>query len=90
MPKLPKAFARRKSAANVFEEPFTEVPLNQQSFKVFERANTTSFDGGKPRLNGGGNGRPSTDPERDDNLFSGFSNRYVSLPRSPICIPCLY
>ncbi|KAL5345534.1 hypothetical protein ACLOAV_009284 [Pseudogymnoascus australis] len=78
MPKLPKAFARRKSAANVLDEPLADVPPNQQSFRVFDRANTTNFDGGKPRLNGGsGNvsGRPSTDPERDDNLFSGFSNR---------------
>ena len=80
MHKLPKAFARRKSAANVLEEPLADVPPNQQSFRVFDRANTTNFDGGKPRLNGGsGNvsGRPSTDPERDDNMFSGFSNRYV-------------
>ncbi|OBT76649.1 hypothetical protein VF21_05313 [Pseudogymnoascus sp. 05NY08] len=78
MPKLPKAFARRKSAANVLDEPLADVPPNQQSFRVFDRANTTNFDVGKPRLNGGsGNvsGRPSTDPERDDNLFSGFSNR---------------
>ncbi|OBT70004.1 hypothetical protein VE03_00369 [Pseudogymnoascus sp. 23342-1-I1] len=79
MPKLPKAFARRKSAANVLDEPLADVPPNQQSFRVFDRANTTNFDGGKPRLNGGsGNvsGRPSTtDPERDDNMFSGFSNR---------------
>ncbi|KFZ04020.1 hypothetical protein V502_10474 [Pseudogymnoascus sp. VKM F-4520 (FW-2644)] len=81
MHKLPKAFARRKSAANVLEEPLADVPPNQQSFRVFDRANTTNFDGGKPRLNGGsGNvsGRPSTDPERDDNMFSGFSNRAVS------------
>jgi hypothetical protein len=80
MPKLPKAFARRKSAANVLDEPLSDVPPNQQSFRVFDRSNTTNFDGGKPRLNGGsGNvsGRPSTDPERDDNIFSGFSNRYV-------------
>ncbi|KFX90750.1 hypothetical protein V490_06288, partial [Pseudogymnoascus sp. VKM F-3557] len=78
MPKLPKAFARRKSAANVLDEPLSDVPPNQQSFRVFDRSNTTDFNGGKPRLNGGsGNvsGRPSTDPERDDNIFSGFSNR---------------
>ncbi|KFY31247.1 hypothetical protein V493_01273, partial [Pseudogymnoascus sp. VKM F-4281 (FW-2241)] len=78
MPKLPKAFARRKSAANVLDEPLADVPPNQQSFRVFDRANTTNFEGGKPRLNGGsGNvsARPSTDPEKDDNMFSGFSNR---------------
>lgn len=89
MPKLPKAFARRKSAANVLDEPLADVPPNQQTFRVFDRANTTNFDGGKPRLNGGsGNvsGRPSTDPERDDNLFSGFSNRYVQVPTAPICV----
>lgn len=76
MPKLPKAFGRRKSTTNALEEPFAEIPLNQQTFKVFERRDTgKSIDaGGKFRP-----GRPSLDPEKDDNIFSGFSNRYVSL-----------
>lgn len=72
MPKLPKAFGRRKST-NALEEPFAEIPLNQQTFKVFERRDTGSKSidaGGKFRP-----GRPSIDPEKDDNIFSGFSNR---------------
>ncbi|OBT58763.1 hypothetical protein VE04_02092 [Pseudogymnoascus sp. 24MN13] len=70
--------AAQVRAANVLDEPLADVPPIHQTFRVFDRANTANFDGGKPRLNGGsGNvsGRPSTDPERDDNLFSGFSNR---------------
>jgi hypothetical protein len=93
MPKLPKAFARRKSAANVLDEPLSDVPPNQQSFRVFDRSNTTDFNGGKPRLNGGsGNvsGRPSTDPERDDNIFSGFSNRYVQSRLPPYMYLCYF
>jgi hypothetical protein len=77
MPKLPKAFGRRKSSTNVLEEPFAEIPLNQQTFKVFERheAGRKSVDSGakfRPH-------RPSIDPEKDDNIFSGLS-RYVPLP----------
>ena|SRR5690349_12077318 len=71
MPKLPKAFTRRKSAANALEESFSDVPLHQQSFKVFERTNTGSTDLGKSRP------RVSTEPGTEDNIFSGLSNRYV-------------
>lgn len=76
MPKLPKAFGRRKSTTNALEEASVEAPVNQHTFKVFERHDpgSKSFDlNGKLRVNG----RPSIDPEKDDNLFSGFSNRYV-------------
>jgi hypothetical protein len=74
MPKLPKAFGRRKSSTNVLEEPFAEIPLKQQTFKVFERHEP----GSRPH-------RPSMDPEKDDNIFSGLSNRYVPLPSSRCC-----
>ena len=47
MPKFPKGFGRRKSAANVLEDVQTS-PVGQTSFRVFERpdSGSKSFDGG--------------------------------------------
>jgi hypothetical protein len=79
MPKFPKGFARRKSAANQLEDG-AESPVAEHSFKVFERADggNRSFDGGAkfakdPRVSGGRSGASHLD---NDNMFENVgSNR---------------
>lgn len=44
MIKLPKGFTRRKSSGNALEE--LANPSQPQSFRVFERTGSKSFDGG--------------------------------------------
>src|SRR4051812_47483085 len=82
MRKFPKAFARRKSSANVFEEVEAGSPV-EHSFKVFDRgdAGNRSFDGGvklaKPPTSG--TGRPRPRAPVDDNMFENLGNsRYVN------------
>lgn len=82
MRKFPKAFARRKSSANVFEELEAESPV-EHTFKVFDRsdAGNKSFDGGvklaKPPTSGPGRPRPRE--PLDDNIFENLGNsRYVT------------
>ena len=74
MPRFPKAFARRKSSANVFEEVGPEVP--EPSFKVFERGESASksFDGGVKLAKAGSPGRPKTAQLDTDNMFENLGN----------------
>jgi len=87
MPKFPKAFARRKSTANAFED--IQIPPVAQgsvsSFKVFERPDgaSKSFDGGVKLAKAGGahlypSHRPRT-AHREENMFEGIvnGNRFV-------------
>ncbi|KAL8903452.1 MAG: hypothetical protein Q9207_003910 [Kuettlingeria erythrocarpa] len=73
--KLPKAFPRRKSSGNALEE-LTNPP--EPSFRVFERPDRKSFDGGNT-LKRMSQGRPLS---AGHNLYTGegppnFNNRYV-------------
>lgn len=79
MRKFPKAFTRRKSTANAFEDLENITPV-EGSFKVFdrsERADTgsKSFDGGiklgKPTS---ASGRPAQSPAVEDNMFENIGN----------------
>ena len=83
MPKLPKAFVRRKSAANAMEMA-TEAPT-ESSFKVFERADggSKSFDGGIKLAQSatalGGRPRISQRDSNEENMFADVKvNRYGS------------
>jgi hypothetical protein len=78
MPKFPKAFARRKSTANAFEDVENGPPASSEhSFKVFERPDggSKSFDGGLnfAKAKGPG-GRPRTAHLDDDNMFENLGN----------------
>ncbi|KAL8764346.1 MAG: hypothetical protein Q9184_000051 [Pyrenodesmia sp. 2 TL-2023] len=73
--KLPKAFPRRKSSGNALEE-LTNPP--EPSFRVFERPDRKSFDGGNT-LKRMSQGRPLS---AGHNLYGGedhpnLNNRYV-------------
>jgi hypothetical protein len=76
MPKFPKAFARRKSSANTFEDVGPEVPVAEHSFKVFERGDTgsKSFDGGVKFAKAGSPGRPRTSQLDTENMFENLGN----------------
>lgn len=85
MPKFPKAFTRRKSTANAFEEVENDSPV-EHTFKVFDRGSgdsgNKSFDGGvklaKPSTNGHGMPKPAQGGE--DNMFENLGKyRYVHL-----------
>ncbi|KAL9014953.1 MAG: hypothetical protein Q9173_000407 [Seirophora scorigena] len=74
--KLPKAFPRRKSSGNALEE-LTNPP--EPSFRVFERPDRKSFDGGNA-LKRMSQGRPLS---AGHDLYSegsnpNFNNRYVA------------
>ncbi|KAI4167608.1 MAG: hypothetical protein LQ343_007072 [Gyalolechia ehrenbergii] len=78
--KLPKAFPRRKSSGNALEE-LTNPP--EPSFRVFERPDRKSFDGGNT-LKRMSQGRPlsaghnlSNSPYTDESN-PNFSNRYLT------------
>ena len=75
MPKFPKAFARRKSTANVFEEG-PEMPVAEHSFKVFERGDTESksFDRGVKLGKAGPTSIPKTSQLDTDNIFENLGN----------------
>jgi hypothetical protein len=80
MPKFPKAFGRRKSNANVFED-VADVAVGEHTFKVFERPDggSKSFDGGvkfAKVINGppGPASRPKTSHLEDDNMFENIGN----------------
>jgi hypothetical protein len=75
MPKFPKAFARRKSTANVFEDG-PEIPVVEHSFKVFERGDTASksFDGGVKFAKAGPMNRPRTSQLDTENMFENLGN----------------
>ena len=75
MPKFPKAFARRKSSANVLDDGL-DAPLAEQSFKVFERADTgsKSFDGGVKLAKAGSPGRTRTSQLDNENIFENLGN----------------
>ncbi|KAM3066835.1 hypothetical protein ACMFMG_006984 [Clarireedia jacksonii] len=72
MPKFPKNFGRRKSAANALESP-SESSV-EHSFKVFERPQqgghtaNPSFDGGVKFARTTG----SADSQKEDNIFDGM------------------
>jgi hypothetical protein len=79
MRKFPKAFTRRKSTANAFEEVESTTPV-EGSFKVFDRNDRTdtgskSFDGGvklgKPTS---GSGRPTPSAAVEENMFENLGN----------------
>jgi hypothetical protein len=75
MPKFPKNFGRRKSAANVLED-VQDAPVAEQSFKVFERSDGSgkSFDGGLKLKKAAGDApvhRPKTS-HREENMFEGI------------------
>ncbi|KAL8944554.1 MAG: hypothetical protein Q9216_000357 [Gyalolechia sp. 2 TL-2023] len=78
--KLPKAFPRRKSSGNALEE-LTNPP--EPSFRVFERPDRKSFDGGNT-LKRMSQGRPlSAGHNLSNSLYTdgsnpNFSNRYVA------------
>ena len=77
MPKFPKAFTRRKSTANAFDDVDNGSPA-EQTFKVFDRASgdsgNKSFDGGvklaKPPTSGPGRPKPAHGGE--DNMFENL------------------
>ena len=75
MPKFPKAFARRKSTANVFED-LPEQPAEGGTFKVFERGVSPgkSFDGGVKFAKAGAThaSRPRTAQLESDNIFENL------------------
>jgi hypothetical protein len=77
MRKFPKAFTRRKSTANAFEDMDSGSPV-EHSFKVFERGDTgsKSFDLGskfaKPPTSGPGRSKQSQ--HLDDNMFENLGN----------------
>jgi hypothetical protein len=75
MPKFPKAFARRKSTANVFEDG-PEMPVVEHSFKVFERADSASksFDGGVKLGKPGPMSRTKPSQLETDNIFENLGN----------------
>ena len=77
MRKFPKAFARRKSTANAFEDVENASPV-EHSFKVFDRgeAGSKSFDGGVKLAKAptSGPGRPRTTQQLDDNMFENLGN----------------
>ena len=74
MPKFPKAFARRKSSANVLDD--LEAPVAEKSFKVFERADTgsKSFDGGVKLAKAGSPGRTRNSQLDTENIFENLGN----------------
>ncbi|TVY71262.1 hypothetical protein LSUE1_G005044 [Lachnellula suecica] len=76
MPKFSKAFGRRKSNTNVFED-IPDVPAAESTFKVFERPEgSKSFDGGvkfSKAINGPA-ARPKTAHLEDDNMFHNIGN----------------
>lgn len=80
MPKFPKGFGRRKSAANVFED-VQESRVVEHSFKVFERSDggSKSFDGGVKLARTMPVGRPKTSHRVEENMFEDLltSNRQV-------------
>jgi len=80
MPKFPKAFGRRKSGGNAFEDA-PEGTVVEPSFKVFERpdggrdAGSRSFDGGVKLTKATTTipaGRPKTSHVDEDNLFANI------------------
>lgn len=73
MPKFPKAFARRKSTANVFED-LPDLPAVEHSFKVFERGDSPSrsFDGGVKLAKTNPLNRPKTSQRETDNMFENL------------------
>jgi hypothetical protein len=77
MPKFPKAFGRRKSNTNVFED-VPDVPAGEGTFKVFERPDggSKSFDGGVKfaKAINGHTARPKTSHLEDDNMFENIGN----------------
>lgn len=81
MPKFPKAFGRRKSNGNAFED-VPDVPAGESTFKVFERPDrlgegSKSFDGGVKfaKVMNGSTSRPKTSHLEDDNMFANMGNR---------------
>ena len=85
--KLPKAFPRRKSSGNALEE-LTNPPV-EPSFRVFDRADQKSFDGGNT-LKRMSQGRPLSAGHNLENTHylneanSNLNNRYVtSSPLGP-------
>ena len=87
--KLPKGFQRRKSSGNALDE----APASGGStFRVIERPNNKSFDGGALTRSAGGS-TPSLPPknsfERDDeNLFRVSSSRPDAANRL-VCVTCM-
>jgi len=75
MPKFPKAFGRRKSGGNAFEEA-PEGTVVEPSFKVFERPDggSRSFDGGVKLTKAAtaAAGRPKTSQLEEDNMFENI------------------
>ncbi|KAL8843560.1 MAG: hypothetical protein Q9170_000064 [Blastenia crenularia] len=86
--KLPKAFPRRKSSGNALEE-LTNPP--EPSFRVFERPDRKSFDGGNT-LKRMSQGRPLSAGHNlgnslyADNSNPNFGNRYVILKWSKMTL----
>ena len=79
MRKFPKAFTRRKSTANAFEDLENTTPI-EGSFKVFDRndrsdTGSKSFDGGvklaKPTS---ASGKLPQSPAVEDNMFENIGN----------------
>lgn len=80
MRKFPKAFQRRKSTANAFED-MADVPQAEHSFKVFERGETAakSFDGGVKLSKNTGSAQGRASQLAEDNMFENLgSNRCVN------------
>jgi hypothetical protein len=70
--KLPKGFQRRKSSGNVLDE--TPSPTGGSTFRVIERPNNKSFDGGNAPMKAVGGSTPSLRPRNsfeqdDENMF---------------------
>lgn len=89
MIKLPKGFTRRKSSGNALEE--LANPPQPQSFRVFERPGSKSFDGGNT-LKRMSQGRPlSAGGHAGENLLvdartgSNQINRYLQCLRLERC-----
>jgi hypothetical protein len=82
MRKFPKAFVRRKSTANAFDETENGSPA-EHSFKVFDRADkaesgSKSFDGGVKLSKPSSSGPGRQNHMAEDNMFENLGNyRYV-------------
>lgn len=79
MRKFPKAFTRRKSTANAFEDVDSNgPPATEHTFKVFDRgveSGNKSFDGGaKLGKLTSGPGRPNPTYSGEENMFENLGN----------------
>lgn len=85
MRKFPKAFTRRKSTANAFEDVDNNgPPAAEHTFKVFDRAGESgnkSFDGGAKL------GRPTNGPGRPKPTYSGEENMFENLGNTRCVYP---